>query len=226
MFTNTIEPDNPLAPSEVVYLNGEQFAKKVMLGNVDLLHSDEKVSLSQLGQAILATAFLAGEQAGAFRLEGRERKAMLGLRKVQELFAVPASPREKLPEHSLEATFSDLATRLALQGDNDIYSMVYAWLREDASSPWNTAMELMKAGMARRGMLEATEEKKLKIFTVTRYTLPERTARLVKGQSVGPVKALLDNCARTRPEVWKILESGIKRAISARTEQQSDTDFD
>jgi len=225
MFTNTIDPDNPLTPSEVVFLNGEQFAKKVMLGNMDLLHSDEKVSLTQLGQAILATAFLACEEAGAFRLEVRERKAMLGLRKVQELFAVPSNPRENLPEHSLEATFSDLATRLAPQGNSDIYTMVYAWLREDASSPWNTAMELVKAGMAKRGMLDATEEKKLKIFTVTRYALPERTAKLVKGQSVGPVKALLDNCARARPEVWKTLESGIKKAISARTES-SDSDFD
>lgn len=225
MFTNTIDPDNPLTPSEVVFLNGEMFAKKVLLGNVDLLHSDEKVSLTQLGQAILATAVLACEEAGAFRLEVRERKGMLGLRKVRELFAVPADPRENLPEHSLEAILYDLATRLALKENNDIYTMFYTWLREDASSPWNTAMELLKAGMAKRGMLDATEEKKLKIFTVTRYAFPERTARLVKGQAVGPVKALLDNCARTQPEVWKLLESGIKKAISARTES-SDTDFD
>jgi hypothetical protein len=225
MFTNTIDPDNPLTPSEVVFLNGEMFAKKVMLGNVDLLHSNEKVSLTQLGQTILDTAILACEEAGALRLDVRERKAMLGLRKVRELFAVPASPRENLPEHSLEATFFDLATRLAPQDKNDIYTMFYAWLREDAASPWNTALELLKAGMAERGMLDATEEKRLKIFTVTHYTLPERTARLVKGQSVERVRALLENCARSRPEVWKILESSIKKAISARTES-SDTDID
>ena len=111
MFTNAIDPDHPLTPSELVFLNGEQFAKKAKLGNVDLLHSDEKVSLSELGEAILAAAFLAGEQAGAFHLEVRERKATLGLRKVRELFAVPASNRGNLPDGSLEATFSDLATQ-------------------------------------------------------------------------------------------------------------------
>jgi hypothetical protein len=84
MFTNTIDPNNPLTPSEVVFLNGEMFAKKVTLGNVGLLHSDEKVSLNQLGQAILTTAVLACEQAGAFILEVQERKALLGLRKVRE----------------------------------------------------------------------------------------------------------------------------------------------
>jgi hypothetical protein len=225
MFTNTVDSNILLTPSEVVFLNGEIFAKKMALGNVQLLSSDEKVSLSQLGQTILATAILACEQAGAFLLEVKEQKAMLGLRKVQKLFAVPAKPSENLPEHSLEATFSELAIHLAPQDKNDIYSMLYSWLRQDSSSPWNTALELLKAGMAKRGILDTTVEKKLKIFTVTNYTLPERTARLIKGQPVEPVKALLDNCAHTRPEVWKMLESGIKKSINARTES-SDADFD
>lgn len=225
MFTNTIDPNNPLTPSEVVFLNGEAFAKKAVLGNVELLHSDEKVSLAEFGKAILTSAILGCEQAGAFRLELREQKAMLGLRKAQRLFAVPAVPRVNLPEHSLEATFFDLATHLALKDKNDIYTMVHTWLRQDTTSPWNTALELVQAGMARRGLLEATQEKKLKVFTVTRYTLPERTIRLAKGQSVGAVKALLENCERTRPEVWKELEAGIKKAITARTESGG-TDFD
>lgn len=225
MFTNTIDPNNPLTPSEVVFLNGEAFAKKAVLGNVELLHSDEKVSLAEFGKAILTSAILGCEQAGAFRLELREQKAMLGLRKAQRLFAVPAVPRVSLPEYSLEATFSDLAVHLALKDKNDIYTMVHTWLRQDAMSPWNTALELVQAGMARRGLLEAVQEKKLKVFTVTRYNLPERTIRLAKGQSVGAVKALLENCERTRPEVWKELEAGIKKAITARTESGS-TDLD
>jgi len=225
MFTNSIDPGNPLTPSEVVFLNGEMFAKKVTLGNVQLLHSDEKVSLNQLGQAILTVAILADEQAGAFRLEVQERKAMLGLRKVQKLFAVPANAREDLPEYSLEATLSDLAVRLKPEAKNDISTIIYTWLRKDTFSAWSTAMDLVKAGMGKRGLLEAQDVKKLKIFTETVYTLPERIVRLIKGQSVEPVKALLENCARTRPEVWKLLDSGIKKAISDRTES-SDTDVD
>jgi len=225
MFTNSIDPDNPLTPSEVVFLNGEVFAKKATLGNVQLLHSDEKVSLNQLGQVILTTAILAGEQAGAFLLEVQERKAMLGLRKVRKLFAVPANARETLPEYSLEVTLSDLAFRLKPEDKNDICTIFYTWLRRDSFTPWNAALDLIKAGMEKRGMLEAEDVKRLKIFTETIYTIPERTARLIRGQSVEPVKALLDNCSRTRPEVWKLLESGIKKAISDRTES-SDTDVD
>jgi hypothetical protein len=220
MFANSIDPDNPLTPSELVFLNGEQFARKVTLGNVELMHSGEKVSLAQLAGAILAAAILACEQAGAIRLELKDRKAMLGLRKVRDLYAVPvANPRDNLPEGSLEATFAELATYLAPQDKNDIYHMLYTWLRKDSMAPWNTVLELLKAAMAERGMLEAVEEKKLKIFTVTHYTLPERTTRLVKGQPAGPVKALLESCQRARPEVWKELEEGIKKAIAARTER-------
>jgi len=79
--------------------------------------------------------------------------------------------------------------------------------------------------MAQRGLLDAVEEKKLKLFTVTRFSLPERTTRLAKGQSAGPVRALLENCQRARPEVWKELEAGIKKAVAARTES-SNIDID
>lgn len=225
MFANSIDPDNPLTPSELAFLNGEQFARKATLGNVELMHSGEKVSLTQLAGSVLAAAILACEQAGAFRLELKDRKAMLGLRKVRELYAVPASPRESLPKPSLEAAFAELAAYLAPQDKNTIYHMLYAWLGKDSTAPWNSVLGLLKTAMAERGLLDATQEKKLMILTVIHYTLPERTARLVKGQPVGPVKALLDNCQRARPEVWKELEAGIKKAITARTER-TDTSFD
>jgi hypothetical protein len=225
MFTNSIDPDRFLTPSEVVFLNGEQFAQKVMLGNIELLHNNEKVSLAQLGLAILAAAFLGCEEAGAFSLGIGERKAMLGLRKVREVYAVPGTARVRLPEDSLEAVLAGLAERFEVRDNHTVQHLVYAWLREDSSSPWNSALDMLKAGMAQRGLLAAREEKKLKIFTITHYSLAEETPRLLRGQSFSPVKHMLENCAQSRPDVWKLLESGIKKAISSRTESQdSDTD--
>jgi hypothetical protein len=225
MFTNTIDPDKFLTPSEVAFLNGEQFAQKVMLGNVDLLHNNEKVSLTQLGMAILSAAFLGCEEAGAFSLGIGERKAMLGLRKVRELYAVPGNAQVRLPEESLEAVLAGLAKRYEERDDHTVQNLVYAWLREDTSSPWNNAMGLLKAGMAKRGLLDTREEKKLKIFTVTHYSVAEETKRLLRGQSFASVKRMLESCAQSHPEKWKLLESGIKKAISARTES-SDNDAD
>ncbi len=224
MFTNTTAPDRPLTSSELVFLNGEQFAQKVLMGNIELLHTNEKVSLAQLGLAILAAAFLGCEEAGAVSLGIGERKALLGLRKVRELYAVPGSEQVRLPEGSLEAAFADLAQRLEEQDQHSVQNIVYTWLREDSGSPWNTAMGLLKAGMTRRGLLDAREEKRLKVFTVTHYALAEETPRLLSGQSFTPVKRMLESCEGSRPEVWKLLVSGIKKAISARTESDDSSD--
>jgi hypothetical protein len=224
MLTNTIAPDRYLTPSEVVFLNGEQFAQKVMLGNVELLHNHEKVSLAQLGMAILAAAFLGCEEAGAFSLGIGERKGLLGLRKIRELYAVPGNEQVQLPESSLEGVLADLAERMEVRDEHSVRNVVYTWLGQDTSSPWNNAISRLKAGMARRGLLDATEEKKLKIFTITHYTLSDTTPALLKGQSFAPVKRMLESCAQSRPEVWKLLESGIKKAISARTEQDDSAD--
>jgi hypothetical protein len=225
MFTNTFDPDRFLTPSEVVFFNGEQFAQKAMLGNIELLHSNEKVSQAQLGTAILTAAFLGCEEAGAFSLGIGERKALFGLRKVREVYAVPASARVQLPPDSLEAVLAGLAERFEERDEHSVQKIIFAWLREDASSPWNTAFDLLKEGMAKRGLLDARQEKKLKIFTVTHYSLAEETPRLLKGQSFSPVKVALESCAQSRPEIWKLLGGGIKKAISARTESQdSDTD--
>jgi hypothetical protein len=224
MFTNTIAPDRPLTPSELVFLNGEQFAQKVMLGNIELLHTDEKVSLSQLGMAILSAAFLGCEEAGAFSLGIGERKALFGLRKVRELYAVPGSGQVQLPEDSLEAQFARLANGMEERDEHSVRNIVYTWLREDTSSPWNNAMNRLKDGMARRGLLDVREEKKLKIFTVKHYSLAEETSQVLRGQSFTTVKRLLESCEGSRPEIWKMLESGIKKAISARTEKDDSSD--
>jgi hypothetical protein len=225
MYTNTVAPDRPLTPSELVFLNGEQFAQKVMLGNIDLLHTEAKVSQVQLGMAILEAAFLGCEEAGAISLGIGERKALFGLRKVRELYAVPGSEEVRLPADSLEAEFARLAQRMEERDEHSVRNIVYAWLREDTRSPWNNAMDLFKAGMAQRGLLDEREEKKLKIFTVKHYSLAGETSQLLRGQSFAPVKRLLESCQGSRPEIWKMLESGIKKAISARTEQD-DTSSD
>jgi hypothetical protein len=219
-----IDPQSPLTPSELVLLNGERFAKKVMLGNISLLHSDASVSVAQLGQAILAAAFLTNEQQGAIRLEKRKKKAMLGLRKVEVLYALAGARDVTWPAPSLEADVLSVLARSQKDDEwGDISNIIYAWLREDSTSPWQSAIELIKSGMASRGMLEKFEEKKLKIFTSIRYELPQSTLNLSKEYPIEPVEALLRACENNRPEIWKLLIDQIKSAIKARTEQDQDT---
>jgi hypothetical protein len=228
MSTNfTIDPSNPLSPSELVLLNGDKFAKKVMLGNVKLMHTDASVSTSQLGMAILVSAVLADETAGNLKLEIRQEKAMFGLRKVKNLYADPTPHSVNWPQYCLETQLPEIAERFKAEEDNLVSNLIYAWLREDSGSPWATAIELVKSGLAYRGLLDKHEEKKLKILTVTSYSLPESTADLAAQYSTDSIQQMIDNCERYRKEVWKLLEKQIKSAIKARTEQDDmDMDFD
>ena len=101
----TIYPGRPLSASELVLLNGEKFAKKVMMGNIQLMHTQESVSAAQLGQAILAAGVLALEASSNLALEARQEKALFGLRKVTNLYANPKPQADEWPETCLESQF-------------------------------------------------------------------------------------------------------------------------
>lgn len=221
---NAIDPLAPLTPSELVLLNGERFAKKVMLGNVSLLHSDTSVSAAQLAQAMIAASFLANEQVGAIRLEKHKKKALLGLRKVEVLYVLVGEEKISWPAPSLEAGILSILDR-SLQDEEwgDISNIIYAWLKEDSISPWNSAVEMLQSGMASRGMLEKIEEKKLKIFTAVHYELPQSTLNMSRQYAIDPVESLLNACENSRPEIWKMLIDQIKSAVKARTEQEETT---
>jgi hypothetical protein len=223
----SLEPTNPLTPSELVLLNGELFAKKVMLGNMQLLHTDASVSISQLAQAILTAAVLADEASGNLRLEIRQEKAMFGLRKVKNLYANPTPHETEWPQYSLESQLPKIAERFKNEDDShQVSNLIYAWLRQDSSSPWQSTIEMVKSGLAERSLLEKTEQTKLKILTVVNYSLPESTALLAKQMSVEPVKQLLAKCENNRQDIWELLVKEIKKAIKDRTEQNDDIDFD
>jgi hypothetical protein len=214
----SIDPSGSITPCELVFLHGEKFAKKVMVGNTKLLHNDVKVSTARLGEAMVKAAFLASEAIGAIRLEVRQKKAMLGLRKVKSLYADPVGEGTWWPPLSLEADICYLARAYQADRENhEVSNILSGWLREDATSPWHVVIERVKANMAERGRLEVVKEKRLKVFTTTRYKLPESTATLVASQSIEPILQLIEECERERPAVWKLLGKHIKSAISSRT---------
>lgn len=215
----------PLSPSELVLLKGEQFAKKSFSGNIKLLHTDNKVSAKEVSQAIMMAALLANEQTGAVRLEVGRKKALLGLRKVNTLFVTPGDITVSWPDNSLESEIPILAEQLLDEKErNEVSTIFYTWLRKDSANPWQSAVELVKEGMASREYLEKIEQKKLKFFTLTHYELPESTSSLATQQSAQPIKQLLTACEQTRPEVWKFIIKHIKTAVSQRT-IRNDTDY-
>lgn len=224
--SHNLDPTHPLSPSELVLLNGEQFAKKVMLGNFQLLHTDAGVSYSQLGEAMLTAGVLAVESIGNLQLEIRSEKALLGLRKVKALYVNPTLTQNDWPEYSLESQLIQISERLDKEGESArVSDLVYIWLRQDSSSPWQSTIEMIQSGLAERELLDKSESTKLKVFTTINYSLPESTAALAKQYPINPVKELLTNCENNQKELWELLKKENKRAIKQRTEQD-DMDFD
>lgn len=209
-----------LTASEQVFLQGEKFAGKGgLLNKYKLMHNGVEVSLSELVTNLVTAAFLASEQAGAIRLEVRKKKALLGLTTTTNIYAEPLQPVD-FPPGSLEAQIYELALEFKQMKDqNEVWKLVYAWLRKDVGAPWSKAVEFIQVGLGQRQLVEVIEEKKLKIFTSTRYELPESTRLLAASLPTEPVQQLLAECRTNRPEVWALLVKQIKQGIDNRKER-------
>lgn len=223
---STLDPSSPLSPSELVLLNGEQFANypKWEFGKrgfgIKLLHLDAVVSVSQLVEAILACAFLAAEEAGNIRFEVRKDTIFSSLKYVDNLYANPTPAPIEWPTYSLEAQLPRLAAQsITTKEGPKVSNLIQTWLEKDSSDPWETTIEMVKSGLAKRDLMKKRESKYLWIFTVTDLTLPKKTLVLAKDQPIEPIKNLIANCKSKQRDIWDLLMKQIDQAIKARTEE-------
>lgn len=222
-----MQPNVYLTPSELVYLNGEKFAQKARLGNTRLLHNDQDVSRVDLVVAILRAALFTQEQYRTLRLDVRKKKVLLGLASTDTLYADPIGPMPAWPDGTAEAAFPPLAQQFYQpKGENEVTNIIYAWLGQTVSSPWELALEKIKWGLAKRGLLEVHEERKLKIFISRKFICPLSTLQLAARQPIQPVFDLLNFYSQNRPDVWKESEEAIRKGIGARQEKDDDSSFD
>jgi hypothetical protein len=219
-----MQPNTYLTPSELVYLNGEKFAQKVRLGNTKLLHNDQDVGRVALVVAILRAALFTQEQYRTLRLEVRKKKVLLGLASTETLYADPVGPMPAWPEGTVEAALPPLAQHFYQpKGENEVINIIYAWLGQDAASPYELVLEKIKWGLARRGLLEVQEERKLKIFVSRKFICPLATLRLAAEQPLQPVFDLLNFYSQSRPDVWKESEEAIRKGVGSRQEKSDDS---
>lgn len=206
----------PFTPSETVLLHGRRFAGEagMLRAREELLTGAGKVSTDQLAEAALAAAVLGMERAGAARLDARTKKALFGLVSRKALFVSPAGPGS-WPEGTVEWHL-----RRRLTGETEVGDLLHDWLERDTSHPASDVLARVKRGLSARGLLEAVEVKKLKIFTTYEYRLPESTAATLRGHSPDEVRAVLDEAERSRPEVWQLLKKQVASALARRTEQR------
>jgi len=211
--------NHQVTPSEMVLLNGAQFASAAgWLGSkVELFDGETKVSGQELGQAMLAAAFLANEQAEATRREISQKKMFFGLFTSTTLRVESATGPTEWPTPSLEAY---IQSRVGRDGQ-EVFQVVVDWLRQDSNDPWSEVAGLIKENLAQRGVLEVVTETKMKVFTSRRYVLPEETAAQISQYPLEPVQHLLTTAKQTQAEVWQQLTKQIDKAISRRTKREN-----
>ena len=214
-----VNPTDVLTPSEVVFLKAETFAPKGgLLDKYKLLDTPIEIAKKQLALNAYAAAFLASDCAGGARLEPRSKKVLMGLRSIQALYAEPGLDSTGWPQASLEGHLQSLARRLQAQkGQNEVVNVVYALLGQDDYDPFGFAINLIRAGLAQRGLLKTVDEKRLKVVTVRTYHLPEATANLAATREA-QIQALLAGCRDQRPELWSLLVSQVDHGIQRRKE--------
>jgi len=209
---NHLDPGYPLAPSEMVYLNGEQFARTARLGH-RLIGKDIKVHQNQLAEAIFTAALLGAEAAGLITFELSEKGGFLGgARKL----TVAVTGEGAFPTGSFEAQLPALIHQLdSPLRSRSVRQIMALWLRRDSDTPVSMALEKIQKGLDGRGLLEQVGEKKL-IFTVMHYELTGEAKQLAEGAPVAVLQGLLSSCQENRPELWKSITHGIKHGFDDR----------
>ena len=220
---SNIDPSYQLTPSETILLNAEQFVKTAVLGYKPV-GSETKVSLQDLARAMIAGALLGMEATGEIGLEIEEYKRLIG--KGQRIKITRNQEQSNFPVPSMEAAIFEISKYLenSKKGAN-VKDMVWALLGKDDDHPWNKVLDDIRPHLADRNLLGRTEEKKLKVFSVTHYEMLDTTRQLAQGAPISEMQTLLSACESERADLWKRLRKEIGQGISAR-DSSDDSDFD
>jgi hypothetical protein len=204
-----------LTPGGVVFLAADRFGQPT--AGRDKGH--------WLPKHAYAAAFLAAEQSGVLRLNVRAKKALMGLRSVEAVYADPAGGASVFPDDSLEAFLHKEAVSLAKKNKHEVRNIVAGLLPSASADPWNAALRRIQDALGARGLLTATTKKVLGIIKVSEYSTPEQTAAMAE-ERVVEVQELLEACQAARPDLWKRLLDEIDSGIRSREQEISTTELD
>lgn len=201
-LSNNTEESSILAPSELLVLR------------------EEKLSLKHTAEAAFAAAFLVNAQANAIRLDVRREKKLFGLYSTEVLFIEKGPNRSEWPQYSIESKIVEIVNKEPAKV-SDIVCMILNKKTKDADEH---TLDIIKAGLRDRGLLEVEKVKYLKVLTAHEYKLPSRTQELLERISISPLREVFSNAQR-QPHVWEILVKQIRSGINLCTEGP-DLDYD
>lgn len=209
-----------LTPSEVVLVNGDQFAKPEKNG-FPLPRGEVKVDPDPLAMAALEAALLANERAGAITLEMGIEKKLFGLLKSKVVRVGMGAAAPQWPPLSYEWRIYDKLKQAGPEGTT-VKQLVIDLFPADDDHPWVEVLQQIALALRGRSLADeqSRETKALGIFKTksTVSVLNAAGAALADRHPVAPVQELLASCKRDRPEAWSIIDSSVRAALNYRKE--------
>lgn len=215
VVSTSAAPDAPaLAPSEIVWLRGDEFSEPAGVMNSEkLLYKDARVKGPALAAAVLQAAVLALVQSGDAVLQPAKRKVLF--KEHDTLNLVPNGHRSNWPAGSYEDTLLQLAAALQAKNDNNIPVLVFRALERDATVPWMQVFSPLKRALAQRGLLSASKGAlglSVKFELAAAEGAPQLTAARIAALDVQPVRSLLS----ARPDLETLLQREIREGVERR----------
>ncbi len=200
-------------PSELIFLNGDKFAPESSKGDhFQLLTSDIVVSGPYLVNMMVAAAVLANEQMGALQLELNKEKGLLGLGSARNLLVTAVGQPPNWPGYTLEAAIPYLASQIGpYRGRNTLYAILLNVVTEDIPHYWKKIIEMVEWGLASSNWLMPVEGNAASAFSIP-FICPAKVKELATQQPLDPLRKLLSECKKNRPEVWTVMMSEIEHA--------------
>lgn len=209
--------DSPFTPSELILLNGDQFAPEVDADGHQLLCSDGMVNGNYLAVMMVAAAILANEAENALLLEEKKRKkSLFSSAPNTSLFIHSVGQPPSWNGYTLEsAILYSSGQFFAVQGDFSVKNVVYSVLLEDRKHPWQKIIEFVEWGLATSNWLMPVKGDATSAFQIP-FICPEKVQELAFAQPLGPIKQLFSTCKKNTPDLWKLLLVEIDTAFKDR----------
>ena len=202
-----------LTSSEIVLVHGKCFANRKWPIGTALLDGGSGVSGKQLVTNMLKAALLAHEQADTIRFE-IEEGGKQNLHASRSLVVIPTGKTVDWPHATMES-------RLLLERTATVADIVFDWLGEDSSDPWDRAAEQGKIMLVLRGVAEVRSS-----WRGRTYAFADDARAAASQNSPQSTEALLAHCRENQPEVWKLLDTEIQSALKRRTRRGRDSNGD
>ena len=209
--------DSPFTPSELILLNGDQFAPEIESGGHQLLCSDGMVNGHHLAVMMTAAAILANVEEKALEIETRKRRKISFSSSPNESILIhPVGQPPSWNGYTLESAILFSSGQIfAVQDEFSVRKVVYAVLLEDRKTPWQKIIEFVEWGLATSNWLMPVTGDAAKAFQ-TPFICPEKVQELAFAQPLDAVKGLLSSCKKNTPELWKLLLGEIDQALKDR----------